>query len=572
MYGNKSQPTRVYSYGAKPPQGESADRIYGQIDAGWRYRNDLVAIELERRARSEAIVREYDPRIRDLDTRIDALGEELGEVRDAIRERNTKRRKRDPGEELSERAREIKGNLRAQQKEHRSLRRAMFRKDSPARTDLDQADAEARDAVKRARAESGLHWGSYLVVEQSLSGIRSGAPPRFVRRADWNGQVAVQIQGGASWEDLVEGHAQLRLEKEPLPPEAKPGGRRSKRPYWRAHIRVGSEGTGNRTPIWATVRFVLHRPIPADARVKWVRLTRKRHGTDEKWNVQFVLSRAAGWEPQDTSEAVGAAGVDMGFRRMEDGSLRVAYAVGEDGAVEELRIPPEQLGRWRKAEELRSTRDQNFDRARDELVGWLEGRSVPEWLPEKAAHLSQWRSTARLASLAIMWRSNRFDGDEEAYSALEAWRKQDKHLFDWEGASRAGYARWRKDHFRRFAARLRWRYETLVVDDTNWTQILERPDPEDDTEGGWMNRRAQLRLASPGFLREALEDGHPQVLRSPARDLTRTCASCGGEPDPEWDPVRELTYRCVAGHHRDQDENAALNLLRSLDDGDVAAA
>lgn len=565
MFGHKSEPGRVYDYGAKLDPA-TAPLVYEQIDRAWRYRNDLVALELDRRAGFERVVAEADPRLVELDAMIAKEEAGITAIRDAIRRANSVERRKAPDPESRSLIREARQRvkvLRAERKE----RRAAIAANTAVRAALDGLDAVTLEAAKRLRADSGLHWGTYLVVDQSLGGVRSGAPPRFIRRADWQGQVAVQIQGGASWGDLLAGHGQAKIEALPLPENATPGGRRSKRPWHRLHIRVGSEGR-SRAPVWATATFALHRPVPADARVKWIRLARRRTGTVDHWSVQFVLARSNGWAKPDTTEARGAAALNLGWRSFPDGSLRVAYVVDDEGRSEELALPPELLSRERKAADLQSIRDQRFDLARAALAHWLDTADVPEWLREATATLRQWRSTARLAALALRWADARFSGDAEVFDALEAWRAKDRHLYDWQAHARLSFQRGRREIYRRFAARLRWRYERVYLPDTDWRAFLRTPAAEEDTEA--LNRRAQARLASPGMLRETVESGHPCAERVKSANTTRTCSVCGAGAHPDWDGASGVTYRCAAGHEIDQDRNGATNLLRLASGGVVS--
>jgi hypothetical protein len=56
-------------------------------------------------------------------------------------------------------------------------------------------------------------------------------------------------------------HEVLDAEVLPLPPTATPGGRRSQRPRARLHVRVGSEGPRERSPVWATVKHLWLRAL-----------------------------------------------------------------------------------------------------------------------------------------------------------------------------------------------------------------------------------------------------------------------------------------------------------------------
>jgi len=564
MYGHESQPSRVYSFGAKPPKGADAELIGAQIDAGWRYRNDLVARELDRRAEADRIIREHYPTLVEYDAEIADAEAAIEGLRGRVRRANAASRAKDPSPESRATLRDMRATLKGLRAEHRALRRTAYA-DEMVRSDLATLDAHDLAERKRLRAESGLHWGSYLAIEQSLSGIRRGAPPRFVRRADWGGQCVVQVQGGATWDALVAGHGQCRVEVEPLPEHATPGGRRSRRPYCRLYMRVGSEGPGNRTPIWASVRFVLHRAVPADGAIKWARIQRARDGTRETWTVQLVVSKTS-WAHQDTSEAAGACALNLGWRSETEG-IRVAYAVGSDGHREEVWLPESMISGMAKADSLESIRDREYTLIRAALGDWLAVEDCPDWLREATTTLAQWRAAqARLASVAIRWRDARFAGDAAIYERVEAWRKQDRHLCDWAAAERTKFGRRRRETYRRFAARLRWRYETVVVESTDYHALAAKPVAEEDVER--VNTRRNARLAAPGLLREIIESGHPDVVRADGKGgrpdtagITTTCSICGSDAASDWDRIAEIEYRCASGHRLDQDRNAAANLL-----------
>jgi len=580
MFGHESKPARVYKYGAKPPEGESYDLIREQIDRAWRYRNDLVARELDRRRQARAIIRDHRPEIVRLEEQVDGITDRLTDVRDRIRAGNQRSRSREePDEALRAEIRDLRAVRSDLYDELRSQERKAY-KDPEIRPELDALDDDDLEQRKALRAECGLYNGTYLTVGQGLGGIRSGRPPRFIRRAEWGGQVAVQLRRSGdtpspTWAELRDpngSHSQYCHIKpdEPDYPVCgrtgrvlapKPGGRRSERPWYRMWIRVGSEGPGNRTPIWASVRFVLHRVPPKDARVKWAKIVRRRQGTDERWSVQLVLARDA-WTWDDAGDAEGTASLNLGHRQMEGGDLRVAYVTGSDGASDELRVPAERLDVWAHADHLRSIRDRELDGAREYLVDWLSRtEDVPEWMREQTATLARWRSAARLAALVIEWRGARFAGDGEALARIEAWRAQDKHLYDWEAAERGQYMRWRKDCFRRFAARLRQRYEHVIVDDTDWAEMRRTPAPEEHTTPERLNPRERASRAAPGLLRETIQHGHPSVEVESAAYVTQECSVCGSEPAHDWDAAAELIYRCASGHEIDQDRNAATNLL-----------
>jgi hypothetical protein len=210
---------------------------------------------------------------------------------------------------------------------------------SPAvRARLAALDQEHRDRTRKLRGESGVYWGTYLTVEQGLRGVRSGAPPRFVGR-QWPGKIAVQLQRGATWDEVLEWNGQYRVEILPLPPSAAPGGRRSERPRAMLHIRVGSEGPPQPRAGHGPSTSRAPPPHPERRADQVVYLLRRRVGIHDDWSVQFVVSRES-WDRADTADPRGAAALDLGWRALEDGSLRVAYRWTTTGRRTNAGFPP----------------------------------------------------------------------------------------------------------------------------------------------------------------------------------------------------------------------------------------
>lgn len=547
----ESVPTRIYSYGAKPPH-VGGDLVNDQMRLAHRYRNALVEVEHRRRAEVEAALRELSPDLVETDAALEAADRELEELRGKTARANAEARKRRATDEeraAIKAARERRSELYARRKE---LRAALF--GSPE-WEARKAEINARAVAegKRLRAECGLYWGTYLAVEQSMRGARSGAPPRF-HRFNGDGKIAVQIQGGLSVDAALACTDQrVRIEHD----HARSTARRER---VIVHLRVGSSGPNGREPVWASVRATLHRPIPRGASIKWVYLIRRRVACSHDWAVQFVLSSADGFDATPRIRS-GAVALDLRWRLLPAG-LRVAYWVDDRGAKGEVVLPEADLARWPRSDSLRATRDDNFNAARGALVEWLREHrdALPDWLAERTQTLAQWRSPARLAALAIAWREARFDGDEAAFEPLEAWRKQDRHLYEWERHGLRKAVRWRDGLYRNLAARLRG-YARVVVEDTNWKDVQRRAEPEDlDDQAG---ARQWMRAASVGRLRALVEEaceGH--VVRVDAAWTTRTCHTC--EQVCTFDGAAKLHHACEhCGALWDQCENAARNLLRA---------
>jgi hypothetical protein len=386
------------------------------------------------------------------------------------------------------------------------------------------------------------------------------------RRWTGDAKLAVQLQGGLPVAKALGGEdRRLRIEM---------FGNRSAVVY----LRVGSE---DREPVWCAVQCTLHRPMPEDAFIKWAYLIARRIGTHTEWSVQFVLSRDR-W-PRDDAASEGSVGIDVGWRRVDDG-LRVAYWTGSDGKEGELIIPHARLDAWKKIEHLQSIRDLHFNLMRDRLSDWLlAADDLPDWLLERAKSLRQWRSAARLAALSIEWREQRFAADalpladaaeiaselrleaahygepEGMFDLLEAWRKKDKHLFDWQAHQRAKLQRWRDDLYRNFAADLRRRYKSARIKACNWAQLMRKPAPEDKANGAL---RKHMRTASVGRLLRLVADS--MLVEKVATMATKQrCHACGNLCEELNPKILHTCRHC--GEVWDQDRNEALNLLESGD-------
>lgn len=556
---------RVYRYGLLPPTKE-ADLVRSQMRAAHNYRNVLTEIERGRRAA-----------LREIDTshaESAALAAAVRETREAedkaVRELRATRAKTRSRSETEAQREAVKAARLAKREAVRAFaeQRKRLREDATVEAARDAINERAAELRRSAREHCGVHWGSYLIVEDAMQAAAK-APlydgdepndPRFVHWAS-EGHVGVQLQGGLDVADVWAHRGDTQLQIEPVNEAAwhsEVRGERRRLSRTTLRMRVQSDG---RQPVWAEWPMIMHRPLPDGGQIKRARVSLRKTGPREVWSVDITVQTAA---PPVRTCGKGAVGIDLGWRLMPNG-LRVAAWRGSDGEAGELVLPleTEALGGIRKAEELRGLRDDKFNAARAGLVEWLRGREVPAWLRQATTTLPMWRSAGRLAALAKRWRSERFEGDEAGYDNLEHWRYRDHHLWSWETSQRAKSLRRRREEYRIFAAMLATRYETIVLEDFDLRDVAAKPKPE-KVESENQTARSHRQLAAVSELRLTLINAAgargAAVAKVDAAYTTRICHACGLVET--WDQANVLSHKCSGCEATwDQDANAAVNIL-----------
>lgn len=389
------------------------------------------------------------------------------------------------------------------------------------------------------------------------------------------------------------------------------------------HVRVDSTDSGE--PVMATFPMVMHRPLPPNAIIKRVVVQCRKIGPREEWYCCLTVA-TEGLLRDPAPTCGGAVAVEIGWRTVpldphpkRPGVPRVGVQVARylttGGRAEPLVID---LTGLRKADELRSIREKNFNEARAALVDWLRENTVPEWmraltvkrgsdLPSEAqaiAYLEQWKSQGRLAGLCLRMAAEGFGGDAAAYAKLrehlrstrhrgdtaaveavnvwraetglfdgeagamaarmETWRYHDNHLWRWESDQRKKTERMRQDTYRVFAAKLASEHPRLLVSDAVYSEMARRPDVDGERTNETAERNRQG--SAPGALREALVAAFKarggEVMKVSAAGLSTTCPDCGSCDPGQRDNVGRMC-RCVACQaEHDIDDTALLNMLR----------
>jgi transposase len=341
------------------------------------------------------------------------------------------------------------------------------------------------------------------------------------------------------------------------------------------------------------------------------------------WHDAMKAARAHGWrspiedarngllDPKlldDTQRAEYARLQGRANQLVEPYGVRVGYWVDDIGNSAQIQLPERTRLGVQKPDDLHAIRAKNFDVIRRELSAWVAGLAHPlphaiaeRFIPKAvkraaaatnsslpipsnlmiAARIANWGAESRMAALYQLWKQNRFTDTSTIsgqtvpeplmFAAIEAWDKQDRHLYRWEADQRDRRLNHRREQYRVFAANLARTYATIVLEDPESFKLTkavfaEAPEPEDGLPMDGRLQRRTARLAAPGELREAIikaaaKCGAKIVFVSP-RLTTQRCHLCKFVPQSPWDAKPFIAHTCggcAAGW--DQDYNACKNML-----------
>ena len=397
---------------------------------------------------------------------------------------------------------------------------------------LDNLD---KKPLRAAASSWGLYWGSYLLVEQAFDQAQKTTvyydPVRF-RGWRKGGQAGLQIQNGKNTDSL------FKVEEIPDPePSARSkkndrrAGKGKRRGQLRTlRIRIGTEG---RTPIWSDpIIFKMHRPL--EGTVCWLKICMFYRGDREIWSVNFTCKDTS---PRTDSATDGVVAIDVSWRQLPNGDIRLAYARGDNGFEDELTLDNSWLERIKKAERIQSHRD--------------------ERLNDLKTSDSRFRlfKSPRSARIHIM---------KNQIAELEDWAKREKHLEQYElGCKRKTYDV-RRDAVRVWLRKLRRLYQTVVIKDSSHKEMKEQAKAKKKLHRA---ARKQGHHGAPGEIVEEICKVFGRIENVAvviAENTTATCPVCGHMH--EVNKERMITCeRC--GTTDDRDRISTHNLLSRFFDG-----
>lgn len=636
--------TQVMKFGARRVI-ENRELAHEQMSLAHRYYNALVELERYRRTQFREIRSRFVPGLDAAEQRMQEISERIEELRDVIKiarkrasvvsvsprvikptrtvDKSAEVAEMDglkaERKELSPRLKALKATFGAMIDPGREAFKARVGKNAPviqsrrnaevlvemlAEPEWSEAwkltaalDAQTGDKRRQLRAESGVAHGTYIAVEEAVQAaskppkpnpdrpLPKGRPKERPSFAQWDGgrKLGVQIRdGGALLAELQSGnHGQVQIVQR-RKPYAHVAGNRRDWEYAVVRIRVGTDDA--RQPIWIGAEVLMHRPIPADALIRWVYLVPHRDGLRTKYTVQFTVQTEAGLRPRKFGEGVAQVELRWSRERTPAGE-RAGLIVAVVNGSEQVVLPAECVTGRELSNALRGAADQYFDEARDALREWAKVRPVPEWMGEALAGIAQWRNHGKLARVVRRWlaelpvaarteelwgawKAERLElrkqhgadhGDLHAsYDVvarwlaehgvaderdrfgvwLEWWRRKDEHLIEWSGnATRRATGR-RRDFYRVTARRLCERFERVEVKALELDKLALRVVPESDDKELHEAARRQRVYAAPSELVAALKqafgpDRFTQVERFGGDEKPGGARDPGNSGDPE---------------------------------------
>lgn len=610
-------PIRNFMFHAHAPT-LNLDEVRRQIRLAHIYNNRLRELDLTRRAASEATIRRISPEYAAMalivDT-ADARVEAAYEVVKVIRRRNRTRTAATP-----EQQREIDQAttaLKAVRQQAKPIKDAAYRQLTAIQAPYYERAESVVDAVQRprpltaanrkrlirqevlsrladdnldagqlayecdcraARDACGCYWGTYLAVEDSVSKIHKGPPPKF-RRWVGEGYISVQLQKtgnpkvALTFEAACGGRdTRLQIElrnEEELYSRGKSHGRRA---IGVVRMRIGSDE--NSRPIWTEFPVIFHRPVPRTAEIKYAFLHCRNDGSRKDWSFRLVIDTPVAELPTPSHKL---CVVHPGYRMMENGNVRAATLQADhlpdslfidpelapylfrSGDLAEVILPAKWIELRDRAAGMDTYRDRLLNLRAPRLIQWLRTHAsiLPAWLTEAIETIGLWRSQNSFRNLCERWYANRFAGDEAVFELFNRWRRRDIHVQDYQyNIVRKCNAR-REQLYRVLARRLADLYEVVALPDIDWKELRKRPGVTADARQVERQRMIAA-MVSPGRLTELVaEAGRERYRKLDAQNITAACFNCG--QIDEWDRVQRWHTCSRCQTHWDQDHNAAHN-------------
>ena len=376
--------------------------------------------------------------------------------------------------------------------------------------------------VKPLRAQAtagGLYWGTYLIIEEAFAAAWKKTDCFYlVRFKSWRdgGIMGAQIQRGTN--------SALQVDIA-CAPDPRSGRRAGQRHLLR--VRVGSNE--DRSPKWSDpIALEMHRPL--QGRITWVKICLYYRGEREIWSVNFTC---ADIPDRTDNAATGYVAIDVGWRKMENGSFRLAFATGDDGYEDQLTLNDRWVERTERADRIRAYRDRRLNELKE---------ADPRC---KGFHKPQ--------------RIKKFAAGHYVDESYREWIQYERHLEEYELGCRRKSVDARRDVMRVWLRDLRRKYATAIIKDSLHKEM--KATKVTKATGMPQAARRQGHLCAPGEIIEEIgkvfgRNTGVAVIAAPG--TTATCLQCGNVNEVG----AELTIQCErCGSEMDRDRVSTRNML-----------
>lgn len=569
---DKTSTTRVYQYGAVPT-GLFPEAGIETLYKANRLWNTLVETHNAHREQYEAARCAASDEYARLSAEIRAADEAVDRAYDAKRLARGRAGTKDPSHPLIRDANDEIQRLQAHRRELWAAAKSA-RKVADQQIDKPALNKAFRDAVQKAGrvAHSGVSANTAGQVLDNFQTARDRAFKEGARlqfhRFDGTGYWFFRFsERGATQDGVPFDYLLLNSDDDGRPFTLTRPQEARKKPRLRLRVKVA--GGGKKTSkVYAAFDVILHRPIPDNAQIQNAKLLRTRTGDKFTYSVSFTLKLPRVESQPLTTDTLG---VDIGFRQLPDGRVRVA-AIGGSHPLDECRIVEVSkafVERLEKVDAIKSQLDESATTLGTTIKGPLDrGRVLPETHPrhkfirgialapehvtlsfEQAYKLARWtlHEPGVLPSVVEQAARQWWQHHGRRYRELHNLRR--KALSD------------RKHEYRRLAAELVKSGRPIGFEAINLTRFAEHRDRDNLLSA---TARSNRFLVSPSELVSAIKNAASRVgvpvVDVGAAYTSKTCSDCGVvnqrlTSEQEW-----TCERCGVVH--DRDANAAVNIAR----------
>jgi len=435
---------------------------------------------------------------------------------------------------------------------------------------LKELEEQRRISVKQAYNSSGLWWGNYNAVLDSYNTARNramkeGAELNF-HRFDGSGRFSCQILGGVSTADFLSGKitvAQVRkitsgeftdvIKSNPPTLQSQSfGSRRNMREYGILSITVytGKDEKGKKLRRGLNFPIIMHRPLPENAALKMITVSRKKIGIDFRWFATFTFTI-------ESNEVVGhhysqSCRINFGWKQV-NGGLRVA-TINDGVEIHNIILPQVIIDKLAYAERLQS----QIDITTNKNYEWVLGlkANFPEVLIEDAAALCRAKrpQPIQFARFVIKWQNECPDFEPQALCNAIEMRKRVKRLCQEHHHLRDKVLRRRTDFYRNEAKKIADNFSLIMMDKIGLRQMAvsekENGMPNELSKRAQYNRRcAAISEFREWIGKQAIKSG--STIEMININFTRKCSDCGGLIGPS-DVLTKCCQNCGSLLERDE--------------------